>query len=45
VSPDEVAAEGAALGFEPEPHLLIPETEEYIGSTVVVLRSGIRMGY
>jgi SAM-dependent methyltransferase len=39
VSADEVAAEGAALGFEPEPHLFIPETDEYIGSTVVLLRA------
>jgi SAM-dependent methyltransferase len=40
VSADEVAAEAEALGFEPEPHLSVPETEEYIGSTVVVLRRG-----
>jgi SAM-dependent methyltransferase len=39
VSPDEVAAEAAGLGFSPQPHLRIPETEEYLGSTVVALRA------
>jgi SAM-dependent methyltransferase len=39
VSADEVAAEAARLGFTPEPHRLVPETEEYLGSTVVVLRA------
>jgi SAM-dependent methyltransferase len=38
VSPDEVAAEAARLGFDAEPHRHIPETEEYLGSTVVMLR-------
>ena len=38
VSADEVAAEAAAQGFEPEPHLVIPESEQYIGSTVAVLK-------
>jgi SAM-dependent methyltransferase len=38
VSADEIAAEGAAQGFEPEPHLVIPESEQYIGSTVAVLK-------
>ena len=39
VTPDEVAAEAAELGFLTEPCLSIPETEEYLGSTVVVLRA------
>ena len=34
VTADEVAEEGAALGFVVEPHAFIPETEEYLGSTV-----------
>jgi SAM-dependent methyltransferase len=38
VSADEVAAEGRELGFVTEPHRSIPETDEYLGSTVVVLR-------
>jgi hypothetical protein len=40
VTVQEVAAEAAELGFDAEPPLLIPETEEYLGSTVVVLRAG-----
>jgi SAM-dependent methyltransferase len=39
VSADEVAAEAGELGFVIEPHLFVPETEEYLGSTVVVLRA------
>jgi SAM-dependent methyltransferase len=39
VSADEVAAQAARLGFLPEPHRFVPETEEYLGSTVVVLRA------
>ena len=39
VSADEVAAEGRELGFLDEPHALIPETDEYLGSTVVMLRA------
>ena len=39
VSADTVAAEAAALGFEVEPHRFIPETEQYLGSTVVILRA------
>jgi SAM-dependent methyltransferase len=39
VSPDEVAAEAAELGFLAEPHLFIPQNEEYLGSTVVALRA------
>ena len=37
VSADEVATEARRLGFIVEPHLYIPQTEEYLGSTVVVL--------
>lgn len=37
VSPDEVAEEARGLGFRAEPHRLIPETDAYLGSTVVVL--------
>jgi SAM-dependent methyltransferase len=39
VSADEVASEAAALGLLPQPHLFIPETEEFLGSTVVALRA------
>jgi SAM-dependent methyltransferase len=37
VSADEVAAEASRLGFSVEPHRHIPETDRYLGSTVVVL--------
>jgi SAM-dependent methyltransferase len=39
VSADEVAAEGRRLGFLNEPHRFVPQTEEYLGCTVVVLRA------
>jgi SAM-dependent methyltransferase len=39
VSPDEVAAEARRLGFLTEPHLYVPQTELYLGSTVVALRA------
>jgi hypothetical protein len=39
VSPDEVAAEARRLGFIARPHLHIPESEQYLGSTVVVLQA------
>jgi SAM-dependent methyltransferase len=39
VTADEVAAEAAELGFLVEAHRFIPETEEYLGSTVAVLRA------
>jgi SAM-dependent methyltransferase len=39
VSPDEVAAEARRLGFVTRPHLHIPESEQYLGSTVVVLQA------
>jgi SAM-dependent methyltransferase len=38
VSADEVAAEAGALGFLAEPHRLVPASERYLGSTIVVLR-------
>ena len=39
VTAEEVAAEAAELGFVIEPGRSIAETEEYLGSTVVVLRA------
>jgi SAM-dependent methyltransferase len=39
VTADEIAAEGAQLGFLTTPHRVIPETDEYLGSTVVLLRA------
>jgi hypothetical protein len=39
VSADEIAAEGRALGYRNEPHRFVPETERYLGATVVVLRA------
>jgi SAM-dependent methyltransferase len=39
VSADEVAAEARELGFLAQPHLSVPQTEQYLGSTVVVLRA------
>ena len=39
VSPDDVAAEAQRIGFIVEPSLHIPETEQFLGSTVVVLRA------
>jgi len=38
VSAEQVAAEAAEIGFLSEPHLLVPESEQYLGSTIVVLR-------
>lgn len=38
VTPDELAAEAREHGYEPLPHRAIPQTDEYVGSTVVVLR-------
>jgi SAM-dependent methyltransferase len=37
VSADEVGAEATELGFLRGPHLSIPQTEEFLGSTVVAL--------
>ena len=39
VSADDVAAEASRLGFTAEPHRHIPESDRYLGSTVVVLRA------
>jgi hypothetical protein len=39
VSAGEIAAEARELGFAAAGELFIPETEEYLGSTVVVLRA------
>ena len=39
VSAHEVAAEGSAVGFLNEPHRSVPQSEEYLGSSVVVLRA------
>jgi SAM-dependent methyltransferase len=39
VSADEVATEAAELGFIIEPFREVPETDRYLGSTVVVLRA------
>jgi SAM-dependent methyltransferase len=39
ITADEVAAEAAGLGLITEPQLSIPQTDDYLGSTVVVLRA------
>jgi hypothetical protein len=39
VSADDVAAEAQDIGFIAEPFLRIPETEQFLGSRVVVLRA------
>lgn len=39
LSASDVAAEAAALGFVVEPSLEVPETEQYLGCTVVMLRA------
>jgi SAM-dependent methyltransferase len=39
VTAGQVAAEAVALGFLAAPWRTIPETEEYLGSTVVILRA------
>ncbi|WP_053226404.1 class I SAM-dependent methyltransferase [Solirubrobacter soli] len=38
VSPEEVEAEAASTGFLVEPRRFVPESEQYLGSTIVVLR-------
>lgn len=38
VSADEVATEARQLGFVVEPHLHVPQSEQYLGSTVAVLK-------
>jgi hypothetical protein len=39
VSAEQVAAEAREVGFIPEPPLSIEETEQHLGSTVIVLRA------
>ena len=39
VSPDDVMAEAREVGFVVEPPRRVPETERYLGSTIVVLRA------
>jgi SAM-dependent methyltransferase len=39
VPADQVAEEARELGYRPEPHREIPESERYLGSTVVMLRA------
>jgi len=39
VTAREIANEAAKVGFLPEPDRYVPESEEYLGSTVVVLRA------
>jgi SAM-dependent methyltransferase len=39
VSAQEVASEAARLGFLVEPHRQVPESERYLGATIVVLRN------
>ena len=39
VTPDEVATEAGRVGFRAEPHLFVPQTDTYLGATVVVLRA------
>jgi hypothetical protein len=39
VSADEVATEALRVGFIAEPHRHVPESERYLGSTVVALRA------
>ena len=39
VTAREVADEAAELGFLVEPVRYVPQTEEYLGSTVVILRA------
>lgn len=42
VTAREVAAEASELGFLSEPSRSIPETEEYLGATVLMLRAPVR---
>ena len=39
VSADEVAVQARQLGLIDEPHRYVPQTEQFLGSTVVVLRA------
>jgi hypothetical protein len=38
VSAEQVAAEASQLGFVVEDPRRVPETEQYLGSTIVILR-------
>jgi SAM-dependent methyltransferase len=39
VSADEVVDEAMQIGFLAQPHMSVPETEQYLGATVVALRA------
>ena len=39
VSADEVALQARQLGFIDEPHRYVPQSEQFLGSTVVILRA------
>jgi hypothetical protein len=39
VSAEELDAEALELGFIAQPHRYVPESEQYLGSTVVVLKA------
>jgi hypothetical protein len=39
VSAEELDAEALELGFVAQPHRYVPESEQYLGSTVVVLKA------
>jgi SAM-dependent methyltransferase len=43
VSADEVVHEAGPIGFLAEPHMSVPETEQYLGATVVALRAPLRV--
>ena len=44
ISARQVAVEAGELGFLSEPDRYVPQTEEYLGSTVVVLRAPVGAG-
>ena len=44
VSADEVATEARQFGFAVEPHLHVPQSEQYLGSTVAVLKRPLDPG-
>ncbi len=39
VDPDAFARQGAEAGFTVLPHRWVPETREYVGSTIVMLEA------
>jgi hypothetical protein len=39
ISADEVTAEALELGYTADPPHFVPETEQHLGSTVVMLRA------